>query len=45
MTIDIKDLYIGTPMEIYEYMRIKITNIPDDIIHQYDLQANVTKDG
>ena len=45
MTIDIKYFYFNTPMEIYEYMRIKITNIPDDIIHQYDLQANVTKDG
>ena len=45
MTIDIKDLYIGTPMEIYEYMRVKITDIPDDIIHQYNLQKKVTKDG
>ena len=32
-------------MEIYEYMRVKITDIPDDIIHQYNLQKKVTKDG
>ena len=45
MTIDIKDFYLNTPMGGYEYMRIKITDIPNDIIHQYNLQTKVTKDG
>ena len=45
MKIDIKDFYLNTPMERYEYMRIKITNIPDDIIRQYNIQTKVTKDG
>ena len=29
----------------YEYMRIKITDIPDNIIHQYNLQKKVTNYG
>ena len=32
MTIDIKDFYLMTPMERFEYMRLKIANIPENII-------------
>ena len=38
MTIDIKDFYLNTPMEEYEYMRIPVSIIPDDIIKQYNLR-------
>ena len=31
-TIDIKDLYLGTPMNRYEYMKIPVKHIPEDII-------------
>ncbi len=31
---DIKDFYLNTPMKRYEYMRIKITDIPEEIIEQ-----------
>ena len=34
-TIDIKDFYYGTPLSDYEYMRLPITIIPDEIIQQY----------
>ena len=34
MSIDIKDYYLNTPMNRYEYMRIPIANIPPDIMLQ-----------
>ena len=39
MCIDLKDFYLGTPMNMYKYMRIKMANIPEDIIDQYGLTA------
>jgi hypothetical protein len=38
MTIDIKDFYLNNPMSRYEYMRIPINVIPEDIIDQYGLR-------
>ena len=32
MTIDIKNFYLGTPMKRKEYMRLKLTDIPKEII-------------
>ena len=32
MTIEINDFYLMTPMERFEYMRLKIANIPKNII-------------
>ena len=43
--MDIKDFYLRTPMERPEYMRLKITDIPDEIIEQYKLKLSVTPDG
>ena len=37
MTVDIKDYYLGTPMNHYEYMRIPVKHIPQDIMDQYNL--------
>ncbi len=31
MTIDIKDFYLNTPMVCPEYMRLKLSDIPDNI--------------
>jgi hypothetical protein len=31
LTADIKDFYLGTPLERYEYMRINLKHIPVDI--------------
>jgi Reverse transcriptase (RNA-dependent DNA polymerase) len=41
MTLDIKDFYLNTPMERYEYMCIPMDIIPDAIMEQYNLQALV----
>ena len=34
---DLKDFYLGTPMERYEYMRIPVHMIPDNIMELYKL--------
>ena len=36
--LDVKDFYLNTPMKRYEYMRIKITDIPEEIIEHYKLR-------
>ena len=43
--LDVKDFYLNTPMKRYEYMRIKITNIPAEVIEHYRLREIVTEDG
>jgi hypothetical protein len=43
--MDIKDFYLQTPMKRSEYMRLKITDIPDEIIQEYKLMLLVTQDG
>jgi hypothetical protein len=37
MSIDIKNFYLGTPMQRYEYMRMPINLFPTEIIEAYDL--------
>ena len=44
MTVDIKDYYLGTPMNRFEYMRIPVKHIPEDIIHQYNLAGLIVND-
>ena len=43
--IDIKDFFLQTPMRRPEYMQLKITDIPDEVIEQYNLKSLVTQDG
>jgi hypothetical protein len=38
MTGDIKNLYLGTPMSRFEYMRIPVKYIPKSIMEQYNLE-------
>lgn len=40
---DIKNFYLGTPMERYEYMKIPIALIPTEIIKEYTLTPLVHK--
>ena len=35
ITLDIKDFYYGTAMDRYEYMKLALACIPDEIIEQY----------
>jgi hypothetical protein len=43
--VDIKDFYLCTPMKRFEYMRLKITDIPEEIIREYELEVLATSDG
>lgn len=39
LTVDIKNFYLNTPMQRYEYIRIPLTLLPTDIITEYNLTA------
>ena len=45
MTINNKKFYLNTPMERHEYMRLKLSDLPYDVIKQYNLKSKVTSDG
>ena len=45
MTMDIKDFYLNTPMARYEYMRLKLADMPEDVIAHYNLNDIATPDG
>ena len=45
MTIDIKDFYLMTPMDRYEYFKMKLDLFPEDIIEEYDLRNKVDDRG
>ena len=45
MTMDIKDFYLNTPMARYEYMRLRLTDMPKDVIAHYKLEEIATPDG
>ena len=45
MTMDIKDFYLNTPMARFEYMRLRIADMPDNVIEHYQLRDKATHDG
>ena len=45
MTIDIKNFYLNTPMDRPEFMRLRVADMPDSIVKQYNLQDKVTIEG
>ena len=45
MTLDVKNFYLNTPMLRYKYVKIKIDDIPEEIIIEYNLREKVTPDG
>jgi len=45
MMIDIKDIYLMTPMDRYEYFRKKLELFPQDIIDEFGLHDKVDADG
>ena len=44
-SFDLKNFYLNTPMEHPEYMKLQITQIPDEIIAEYNLKNKVHSDG
>jgi len=45
LTADIKDFYLRTPMKHPEYMHLKLTDIPNEVIDHYNLRELATSDG
>ncbi len=45
MTMDIKDFYLNTPMTHYKYTKLKIADMPEDVIKHYQLIDLATPDG
>ena len=43
--IDIKNMYYGAPMDKYEYMKVKLSEIPIDVIQHYKLDNLAHTDG
>ena len=37
--IDFKIFYLNTPMERFEYMRLKMEDIPENVIEKYELKS------
>jgi len=44
LTADIKDFYLGTPLDRKEYMRINLKHIPFDVQQRYDIADMVYND-
>lgn len=40
MCMDVKNFYLGTPLDRYEYMRIPLAHFPEHTIQQYKLREN-----
>ena len=36
-SFDVKNFYLGTPMDCPKYVKIKLTNIPQEFIDEYNL--------
>ena len=45
MTGDIKNFYLNTPLTRYKYVRLRITDIPDEIVQEYKWKDKVTAEG
>ena len=45
LTMDLKDFYLNNPMELPEYIQIKMSDIPEDVIQHYKLQDIDKADG
>jgi hypothetical protein len=43
--MDIKNFYLCMPMSRYEYMRLKLLDMPENVIEQYKLLNIATPDG
>ena len=45
MTIDISNFYLNTPMVRPEYLKVKLSDIPEEVIDKYNLRDIATQDG
>ena len=45
MTMDISNFYLMTPLPRHEFIRIKLNDIPEEVIIEYKLKEKATKNG
>jgi hypothetical protein len=45
MSLDIKNFHLNMLMSRYDYIQIKIDNVPEEIIKQYNLHEKVDNNG
>ena len=45
MTMDISNFYLMTPLKRPEYIKMKLADIPDEVIQEYKLKDVVSSDG
>ncbi len=45
MSLDIENFYFNTPMLRYEYVHIRINDVPEEIIKQYNLHEKINSEG
>jgi len=45
MTMDISNFYLMTPLHCPKLIRLKLGDIPDEVINEYKLRENATKNG
>ena len=45
MAIDIKGFYLNTLMTRSEYMRLKLSDLKENVVQQYNLKEKATKGG
>ena len=44
MGIDISNFYLNTPLPRYEYLKLKLADIPQEVIDEYKLMEKATPD-
>ncbi len=44
ISINISNIYLNNPLSQYEYMKLKLTDIPQEVIDKYKLAQKATKD-
>jgi hypothetical protein len=45
MTMDISNFYLMTPLHCPEFIQMKLSDIPDEVIEEYKLREKATKNG
>ena len=45
MTMDVKNIFLNTPIKRFEYLQLCMSDIPEDIMQHYQLQHKATNNG
>jgi hypothetical protein len=45
LTMDISNFYLMTPLHLAEFIRIELSDIPDEVVDEYKLREKATKNG